>query len=129
MSFIVVVIYLVEVAEVQARWMPILEFPDKGLTTLSLVFPTSIRSVKLFKCHPGGHNLHDILWFLESKNIECLTLRTLFSYGLQYIHISNIFVSELLVHGISRYTLGPVFALLYNYSSVDTKLQQVCDTL
>ena len=109
MFSIVVVIYLVEVAEVKAKWLLILELPDEGLTIPSLLSPPSFCSVQLFKYHPGGHNLHAVLWFLEAKNIECLTLRTIFSYGLQHIHIRNIFVSELLVNGISWYTLGPVF--------------------
>ena len=129
MSSIVVVVYILELAEVQSKWLPILELPDEGLTIPPLVFLPNIRSVQLFECHPGGNNIHDILWFLEAKNIECLTLRTIFSYGTQHIHISNIFVSELLVNGISRNTLGPLFALLGDLSSVDTKLQQGCDPL
>ena len=64
MSSIFVIIYLVAVAEVQAKCLEILEYPDEGLTIPPLVFPPSIRSVQLFECHPGGHNLHDILWFL-----------------------------------------------------------------
>ena len=129
MSSIVAIIYLVLVEEVQDKWLSILELPDKGLTIPSLVLPPSIRSVQLFECHPGGHNLHEILWFLEGNFFECLTLRNLFSYGLQHIHISKIFISEVLVNGISRYTLGPVFTILDRRSSVDTKLQQGCDTL
>ena len=109
--------------------MAILEFPDKVLTIPSLIFPPSIRSVQLFDCHPGAHNLHYILWSLEAKNIECFTLSTILSCGPQHIHIINIFVRKLLVNGISRYTLGPVFALLGEISSIDTKLQQVCDHL
>ena len=129
MYSIFVIIYLVAVAKVQAKWLPIPGFPDKGLTISSIVFPPRIRSVQLFKCHPVGHDLHDILWFFEAKYLECLTLRTIFSYGLQYIHISNIFVSQVLVYGISRYTLGPLFALLDERSSVDIKFQQGCDPL
>ena len=101
-----------EVAEVQYKWLPVLEFPDKGLNIPSLVFPPSIRSVQISEYNQGGHNLHDILWLLEAKHLECLTLRTLFSYGLQHIHISNIFVRKVFVNGVYRYTLGPVFALL-----------------
>ena len=123
------VIYLVAVAGLQAKWLEILEYPGKGLIIPPLVFLPSICSVQLFQCHSGGHNLHDILWLLETKNIECLNLSTLFSYGLQHIHMSNILVSELFVNGISRYTLGPVFLLLDERSIVDTKLQQVCDPL
>ena len=112
------------VTKVQYKWLAILEQLGKGLTIPPLEFTPSIYSVKLFKCHTGGHNLHDILWFLEAKNIEFRTLRTLFSYGLQHIHISNILLSKVLINGISRYTLGPVFAILDERISVDTKLQQ-----
>ena len=129
MSSIVMVIYLVALVEVQAKWLPILEFTDEGLTIPSLVFPPSICSVQLFECHPGGHNIHDIIWFFEENNLECLTLITIFSYGLQHIHISNIFVRKLLVNGISRYTLGPVFVLFDEHISVYNKLQQVYDPL
>ena len=73
MSSIVVVVYLVAVAEVQSKWLLILEFPEEGLTIPSLVFLPHTRFVELFECHPGGHNLHDILWFFEAKDIECLT--------------------------------------------------------
>ena len=69
MSSIVVVVYLVAVAEVQAKWLAILEYPDEELTILPFSFPPSIRSVKLFLCHPGSHNLHEILWLLEIKNL------------------------------------------------------------
>ena len=44
-SYIVVVIYLMAVAELQSKWMSILHLPDKGLTILSLVLPPRIRSV------------------------------------------------------------------------------------
>ena len=127
MHYIVVVIYLVAVTEVQGKWLPILELTDKGLTIPYLVLPPCILSVQLFKCYPGVHNFHEILWLIEAKNVECLTLRTILSYGLQHIHISNIFVSKSLVNGISRFTLGPVFALLDERSSIYTKLQQGCD--
>ena len=129
MYYIVAVIYLVAVAELQSKCLPIIELPDEGLTTPSLVLPPSIRSVQLFGCHPGGHNIYNILWLFEAKNIGCLPLRTIFSYGIQHIHISKIFVRKLSVNGISRYTLGPVFALLGDHSSVYTKPQQGCDTL
>ena len=72
MSSIVVFIYLVVVAEVQAKWLPTLELPDEGLTIPSLVFLPSIRSVQLFEFHLGGHNLHDILWFFEAKILNAL---------------------------------------------------------
>ena len=75
-SSIVVVIYLVGVAEVQSKWLPILELTDRELTIPSLVFPSCIRSIQLFECHPGGYNLHDILWSFEAKNIDSLNLRT-----------------------------------------------------
>ena len=52
---------MVAVVEVQSKWLPILELPDKGLITPPLVFLPSIRYVQLFDCHPDGHNLHDIL--------------------------------------------------------------------
>ena len=129
MYSIVVVIYLVALVEVQHKWLPILELPNKLLTIPYLVFPPHICYAQLFDCHPCEHNLHNILWFFEAKNIELLTLRTIFSYGLQHIHISNIFVSKVLVNGISRYTLGPLFALLGERNSVDTKLQKGCDLL
>ena len=45
-------------------------------------------------------------------------------YGLQHIRISNIFFGKVLVNGVSRYTLGPLFALIGECSSIDTKLQQ-----
>ena len=99
------------------------------MTIPYLVFPPRIYSVQLFECHPSGHNLHDILWFFEAKNLEWITLRTIFSYGLQHIYISNIFVSGNFSNGISRYTLGPLFALLDERSSVDTKLRRGCDPL
>ena len=129
MYSIVVVIYLVMLAGMQYKLLPRIEFPDKGLTIPYLLFPPHIRSVQLLECHPGGHNIHDILWFFEAKYFEWLTIRTILSYGLQHIHISNIFVRQVLINGISRYTLGPVFALLDGRSSVDTKLQQGCDPL
>ena len=129
MYSIVVVIYLVAVAELQAKWFPIIELPDEGLPILSLVLPPSIRSVQLLECHRGGHNIHGILWFFEAENSVFLTLRTIFGYGLQHIQISNIFFSKVLVNGISRYTLVPVFALLDECSSVDTKLQEGYDTI
>ena len=98
MYYIVVIIYLVAVAEVQYKCLPIIEFSDEGLIIPFLVFPPSICSVQLFKCHPGCHNIHDVLWFFEAKNIECLTLRTILSYGLQHIHISNKCFREVLVN-------------------------------
>ena len=72
MSYIVVVVYLVAVAEVQDKWLTILELPDEGMTIPSLVFLTIIRSAQLSECHPGGHNLHDILWFFEAKILNAL---------------------------------------------------------
>ena len=123
MYYIVVVIYQVAVAEVKFKWLPIIELPAEELPIPSLVFPPRIHSVQLFKCHSGGHNIHDILWLLEKKYIECLTLSTIFSYGIQHIDISNIFVSEVLVKIISRYTHGPLFALLDDCSSIGTKIQ------
>ena len=57
-SSVVVVIYLVAVTEVKAKWLPILEFLDEGLTIPSLVFSPSICSLQLSKCHFCGHNLH-----------------------------------------------------------------------
>ena len=129
MYYIVLVVYLVAVSKLQTNWMPILEFPDEGLTIPSLVFPPIICSNQLLECHLGGHNLHCIIWFFEEKNIDCLTLRTIFSDGFQHIHISNIFVREVMVNGIYRYTLGLVFALLDERSSVYIKLQQGCDPL
>ena len=92
MYSIVVVIYLVVATEVKPKWLAIIEQLSEVLTIPFLVFPPSIRSVQIFECHPGGHYLHEILWFIEETNIECLTLRTLFSYGLQHIHMSNILV-------------------------------------
>ena len=56
-------------------------------------------------------------------------LSTTFSYGLQHIHIRNIFVSEVLLNCIYGYTLGPLFSFLDERSSVATKLQQGYDLL
>ena len=65
----------------------------------------------------------------SNSSSECLTFRTIFSYRLQHIHMSNILVREVLFNGISRYTLGPLFSLLNELSSIYTNLQQGCDPL
>ena len=59
--------------------------------------------------------------FLEEKNMKCLTLMTLLSYGLQHIHISNILVKKVLVNGISRYSLWTVFSLMTSAAAYKPK--------
>ena len=59
------------VAEVKSKWLTIIEFPDKGLTIPSLVFPPSIHSVQLFECHPGKKN--SINRVFQGKKISYLT--------------------------------------------------------